>query len=129
MPPNVRKLLAARIAPRCSGGLRSCMNAASGTSNKPALTPSTNQKRAGGEVAGGVVFAGVDQFAFDCIKQEGKQGQSTGPERQDAELDFAAGPEAGQHAAQADADDQRGQAAAKLASVRWRRPRTQIGRC
>ena len=25
MPPNVRKLLAARIEPRCSGGLRSCM--------------------------------------------------------------------------------------------------------
>ena len=43
MPPNVRKLLAARIEPRCSGGLRSCMYAASGTSNRPALTPNINR--------------------------------------------------------------------------------------
>ena len=40
MPLKVRKLLAARIEPRCSGGLRSCMNAASGTSNRPELMPS-----------------------------------------------------------------------------------------
>ena len=109
MPLKVRKLLAARIAPRCSGGLWSCMNAASGTSNKPELTPEQHQKRTGGEIAGGVMFAGGDQLAFDCIKQVGKQGQSTCPERQNAELDLAARPKAGQHAAEPHADDQRGQ--------------------
>ena len=129
MPPKVRKLLAARIAPRCSGGLRSCMNAASGTSNKPAADAQQHQKRAGDNVAERVFVAGVDQFAFDRIKQEGEQDQSAGTERQNAQLDFAAGPEAGQHAAEPDADDQRRQQRRRPASARSRRPRTQIGRC
>ena len=68
-----------------------------------------HKEGAGGQVAGGELFARSDQFAFYCIKQVGKDGQPACPQGEDAELDLAAGPEAGQHAAEADADNQGGQ--------------------
>ncbi len=68
-----------------------------------------HQKCASGEVAKGVTFARGDQFALDGVEQVRKQGQSTRAQREDAELDLAARPEAGKHAADADADDQCGQ--------------------
>ncbi len=42
MPEKLRKLLAARMAPRDSFGLRSCKKAINGMSYKPAVQPKAN---------------------------------------------------------------------------------------
>ena len=90
-----------------------------------------HEQHAGGDVAHRVVPAGIDQHAFDGEQQEREEGQPAGTERQDAQLDFAARPQAGQHAAQADADNQRRQQAADTCvwSSKPCCPRTQTGRC
>src|SRR5262245_48740269 len=65
------------------------------------------QERTGGNIAEGEFLAGVNKLAFDRIEQERKQREAAGTKRQNAEFDFSTGPEAGEDAAETDADDQR----------------------
>ena len=76
---------------------------------QPGADAQHEQEYAGRDVAQRVVAARIDQHAFDGVQQERKNGQPAGAERQNAKLDLAARPNAGQHAAQPDADDQRAQ--------------------